>query len=74
MQFFKFSELLPISALALPVAIGNADHSVVRRDAFGVLFYVSVFWCRASFFRHYDETKKLLKSRLSFCFIDDDGA
>jgi iron complex outermembrane receptor protein len=32
-----FSGLLPISALALPAAVGNADFSVTRRDAFGVL-------------------------------------
>ena len=32
-----FSGLLPISALQLPAAVGNADYSVTRRDAFGVL-------------------------------------
>lgn len=32
-----FSALLPISALALPAAVGDADYSVTRRDAFGVL-------------------------------------
>ncbi|HEX8445772.1 MAG TPA: TonB-dependent receptor [Sphingomonas sp.] len=32
-----FSALLPISALALPAAAGNADYSVARRKAFGVL-------------------------------------
>jgi len=32
-----FSGLLPISALALPAAVGNADYGVTRRDAFGVL-------------------------------------
>ena len=32
-----FSALLPISALALPAFVGNANYSVTRRDAFGVL-------------------------------------
>jgi iron complex outermembrane recepter protein len=32
-----FSGLLPISTLALPAAVGNANFSVTRRDAFGVL-------------------------------------
>lgn len=32
-----FSGLLPISALALPAVVGNADYGVTRRDAFGVL-------------------------------------
>lgn len=32
-----FSALLPISALGLPAFVGNADYSVARRDAFGVL-------------------------------------
>ena len=32
-----FSGLLPISALALPAFVGDADYSVARRDAFGVL-------------------------------------
>lgn len=32
-----FSALLPISALQLPAAVGNADYSISRRDAFGVL-------------------------------------
>lgn len=32
-----FSGLLPISALALPSFVGDADYSVARRDAFGVL-------------------------------------
>lgn len=32
-----FSALLPISALALPAAVGNANYSVTRREAFGVL-------------------------------------
>ena len=32
-----FSGLLPISALMLPAAVGNADYSVTQRDAFGVL-------------------------------------
>jgi len=32
-----FSGLLPISALALPAEVGNADYSVVEREAFGVL-------------------------------------
>lgn len=32
-----FSALLPISALALPAFVGNADYSVTRRRAFGVL-------------------------------------
>jgi iron complex outermembrane recepter protein len=31
-----FSQLLPISALALPAVVGNANYSVARRDAFGV--------------------------------------
>lgn len=31
-----FSGLLPISALALPAEVGNADYSVSQRDAFGV--------------------------------------
>lgn len=32
-----FSQLLPISALALPASVGNANYSVAKRDAFGVL-------------------------------------
>ncbi len=32
-----FSGLLPISALALPAAVGNARYDVARRDAYGVL-------------------------------------
>ncbi len=32
-----FSGLLPISALALPDFVGDADYSVARREAFGVL-------------------------------------
>lgn len=32
-----FSQLLPISALALPGAVGNANYRVAKRDAFGVL-------------------------------------
>jgi len=32
-----FSQLLPISALALPAFVGNANYSVAKRDAFGVL-------------------------------------
>uniref|UniRef100_UPI0034503A8A hypothetical protein n=1 Tax=Sphingomonas sp. TaxID=28214 RepID=UPI0034503A8A len=32
-----FSALLPISALALPAAVGNANYSIARRNAFGVL-------------------------------------
>lgn len=32
-----FSQLLPISALALPGFVGNANYSVAKRDAFGVL-------------------------------------
>jgi iron complex outermembrane receptor protein len=32
-----FSGLLPISALQLPGFVGNADYSVTRRDAFGVM-------------------------------------
>ncbi len=32
-----FSGLLPISALKLPAAVGNANFSKARRDAFGVL-------------------------------------
>jgi iron complex outermembrane receptor protein len=32
-----FSGLLPISALALPAAVGNARYNVSRRDQFGVL-------------------------------------
>jgi iron complex outermembrane receptor protein len=32
-----FSALLPISALQLPAVVGNADYSVARRRAFGVL-------------------------------------
>ena len=32
-----FSGLLPISALALPAEVGNADYSVAEREAFGVL-------------------------------------
>ncbi len=32
-----FSGLLPISALQLPAAVGNADYSVTRRDAFAVM-------------------------------------
>ncbi len=32
-----FSGLLPISALALPDFVGNANYGVARRDAFGVL-------------------------------------
>jgi iron complex outermembrane recepter protein len=32
-----FSQLLPISALALPGFVGNANYSVARRNAFGVL-------------------------------------
>jgi iron complex outermembrane receptor protein len=32
-----FSALLPISVLALPASVGNADYSVSRREAFGVL-------------------------------------
>jgi iron complex outermembrane receptor protein len=32
-----FSGLLPISALALPGFVGNANYGVARRDAFGVL-------------------------------------
>lgn len=31
-----FSGLLPISALALPAFVGDADYSVARRDTFGV--------------------------------------
>jgi iron complex outermembrane receptor protein len=32
-----FSRLLPISALALPAIVGNADYTIARRDPFGVL-------------------------------------
>lgn len=32
-----FSQLLPISALALPAFVGNANYSVAKRNAFGVL-------------------------------------
>ena len=32
-----FSGLLPISALALPAFVGNAQYSAAKRDAFGVL-------------------------------------
>jgi iron complex outermembrane receptor protein len=32
-----FSGLLPISALALPAAVGNANFSKTRRDAFGIV-------------------------------------
>lgn len=32
-----FSQLLPISALALPADVGNANYSVAKRNAFGVL-------------------------------------
>lgn len=32
-----FSGLLPISALALPAAVGNARYNVSRRDSFGLL-------------------------------------
>lgn len=32
-----FSGLLPISALGLPAFVGNANYSVARREAFGVL-------------------------------------
>ncbi|WP_236697560.1 TonB-dependent receptor [Sphingomonas sp. Leaf357] len=32
-----FSALLPISALALPASVGNANYAIARRDAFGVL-------------------------------------
>ncbi len=32
-----FSQLLPISALALPAVVGNANYGVARRNAFGVL-------------------------------------
>jgi iron complex outermembrane recepter protein len=32
-----FSGLLPISALALPAIVGNADYTIARRDPFGVL-------------------------------------
>lgn len=32
-----FSQLLPISALALPGFVGNANYSVAKRDPFGVL-------------------------------------
>ena len=32
-----FSGLLPISALALPAVVGNADYSLTRRAAFGVV-------------------------------------
>lgn len=32
-----FSALLPISALALPAAVGNANYGIARRNAFGVL-------------------------------------
>ncbi len=32
-----FSALLPISALALPASVGNANYSIARRNAFGVL-------------------------------------
>lgn len=32
-----FSGLLPISALALPAFVGDADYSVSRRDTFGVM-------------------------------------
>lgn len=32
-----FSQLLPISALALPAVVGNANYGVAKRDAFGVL-------------------------------------
>ncbi|UAB77652.1 TonB-dependent receptor [Erythrobacter sp. SCSIO 43205] len=32
-----FSGLLPISALALPAEVGNANYSVAEREAFGVL-------------------------------------
>lgn len=31
-----FSQLLPISALALPAFVGNANYSVAKRNAFGV--------------------------------------
>lgn len=29
--------MLPISALALPAVVGDADYSITRREAFGVL-------------------------------------
>lgn len=32
-----FSQLLPISALALPAFVGNAKYSVAKRDTFGML-------------------------------------
>lgn len=32
-----FSALLPISALALPAAVGDANYSIIQRRAFGVL-------------------------------------
>jgi iron complex outermembrane recepter protein len=32
-----FTGLLPISALALPGAVGNANYSIAQRDTFGVL-------------------------------------
>jgi len=32
-----FSGLLPISALALPAFVGDADYSIARRDTFGVV-------------------------------------
>jgi iron complex outermembrane receptor protein len=32
-----FSALLPISALALPSSVGNADYSIAQRKAFGIL-------------------------------------
>ncbi|NJS14383.1 MAG: TonB-dependent receptor [Sphingopyxis sp.] len=32
-----FSQLLPISALALPAVVGNANYAVAKRDSFGVL-------------------------------------
>ena len=32
-----FSALLPGSALQLPAAVGNADYTIARREAFGVL-------------------------------------
>ncbi len=32
-----FSQLLPISALALPAFVGNANYSVAKRNAYGVV-------------------------------------
>ena len=32
-----FSGLLPISALALPAFVGDADYSITEREAFGIL-------------------------------------